>query len=229
MERAHRLYEAEVAYVDREIGRLLDRLSALALDEKTLVVLTSDHGEEFLDHGDWEHGHTLYDELLRVPLVLRQPGRVAPGRIAPAVGLVDLAPTILAHCGLPRCDSFVGRDLAPALAGGALPETDLLAYGNFWGPPRSSLRRGELAFILNPDGSAELYRWTTDPGERTDLAAGERAAAEGLRTALQRAEAEGRPRRPGSRARRPAVARAGPAALCDGLLRRRERGEGLVS
>lgn len=190
VERAHRLYEAEVAYVDREIGRLLDQLTDLGLDAGTLVVFTSDHGEEFLDHGDWEHGHTLYDELLRVPLCLRQPGRIAVRKIGSTVGHMDLAPTLLALCGLPPCESFRGRDLGAALGGASLPETDLLAYGNFWGDPWSSIRRGDHALLTRPGRASQMYRWTSDPGERSDLAAGERPAAESLQAALERAQAE---------------------------------------
>ena len=190
VERAHRLYEAEVAYVDAEIGRLLDRVGELGLDARTLVVFTADHGEEFLDHGDWEHGHTLYDEILRVPLCLRQPGRIASRRIASPVGHLDLGPTILAWCGLPASESFRGRDLAPALAGKALPEADLLAYGSFWADPLSSIRRGDLELIARPDGSSQLYRWTTDPREEKDLSSIEPSTAEGLRAALEREQAE---------------------------------------
>ncbi len=89
VERAEKLYDGEVASVDQEIGRLLDGLSGLGIDESTLVVLTADHGEEFLDHGDWEHGHTLYDELVHVPLLLRQKGRISPRRVDAAVGHID--------------------------------------------------------------------------------------------------------------------------------------------
>jgi arylsulfatase A-like enzyme len=190
VERAHRLYDAEVAYVDREIGRLLGKLSSLSLDERTLVVFTSDHGEEFLDHGDWEHGHTLYDELLRVPFCLRQPGRIAPRRIPSPVGHMDLAPTVLSLCGLAPAPSFLGRDVSPALDGASLEPVDLLAYGNFWGDPRASLRRDDLALITQQDGRAELYRWTTDPTEQHDLAARESPVADELRAALEREQAE---------------------------------------
>jgi arylsulfatase A-like enzyme len=190
VERAHRLYEAEVAFVDDEIGRLIDRLSALGLDENTLVIVTSDHGEEFLDHGDWEHGHTLYDELLRVPLVLRQTGRLAPRRVEATVGLVDLAPTILERCGLSACKSFRGRDLSPALSGRDLPEAELLSYGNFWGPPLSGLRFGDLAFVQHPDGRAELFRWTSDPSELDDRSTVDPAGRDRIQDHLQRAQAE---------------------------------------
>jgi hypothetical protein len=78
--RAAALYDAEVAFTDSEVGRLLAGLDELGLAERTIVVATSDHGEEFLDHGGFEHGHTLYAELTHVPLIVRAPG-LAPGRV----------------------------------------------------------------------------------------------------------------------------------------------------
>jgi choline-sulfatase len=193
VERAERLYDGEVAYVDQEIGRLLDGVSELALDSTTLVAFTADHGEEFLDHGDWEHGHTLYDELLRIPLILRQSGRLAPRQFADTVGHVDLAPTLLALCSLPPCPSFQGRDLSPVvlgLSGAQLPPAVLLGWGNFWGQPLASLREGELQLILKPDGRSELYRWTVDPLEHHDLALSEIETADRLRRTLERVQRE---------------------------------------
>ena len=176
VERAEKLYDGEVAYTDQEVGRLLDALSRMGLDETTLVVFTADHGEEFLDHGGWEHGHTLYDELLHVPLILRQKGRIAPRAVSAPVGLVDLAPTLCAQCGLPRPKSFTGRDLAPLLRGEAIEPALWLAYGNFWGPPLVSLRDSEFKLIVTPAAKnaaekRELYRWRDDPHELRDLQA----------------------------------------------------------
>ncbi|HEV8111746.1 MAG TPA: sulfatase [Planctomycetota bacterium] len=190
VDRARLLYDGEVAYVDQEVGRLLDGLGSLALDANTLVVLTADHGEEFLDHGDWEHGHSLYDELLEVPLLVRQPGRVAPRVVDAPVGHVDIGPTLLAWCGLPGNAAFRGRDLAPALAGAALAPTPLLAFGNFWGPPLASLRDQDFQLIVRPDGKRELYRWRSDPNEQHDLAAEEPAVAAALAAQLEKARAD---------------------------------------
>jgi len=75
------LYDEEVRFTDAGIGRLLERLQVLGLDEDTIVILTADHGEEFLDHGDLGHTGSLYEELVRVPLILRGPGRTTPGSV----------------------------------------------------------------------------------------------------------------------------------------------------
>lgn len=112
--RVRSLYDGEVSENDESFGRLLDRLRALGLDDDTLVVFTSDHGEEFWDHGGRWHGTTLFEESVRVPLVVRGPGVAAGRRSAPAVGLVDLAPSVLERLGLPIPDGLQGR---PVLGG----------------------------------------------------------------------------------------------------------------
>jgi choline-sulfatase len=195
IERAERLYEAELAYVDAQVGRLLDGLQRLGIEDDTLVVLTADHGEEFLDHGGFEHGHTLYDELTRVPLVLRLPGHLPPGRAVPGVAaLVDVAPTLCELAGIETPSSFVGRSLTDALHGGDLTARPILAHGNFWGQPLVSWRSGRWKLILNPqhpgenegaEPRVELYDLDADPAEREDL-----ASREPQRVKLLRAEYE---------------------------------------
>jgi len=171
VERAERLYDGEIAYTDHEIGRLLAGLDELGLTASTLVVVTADHGEEFLDHGGFEHGHTLYDELLRVPLILRLPSLLPPRRIARRVRLIDVAPTLCELTGVPAAESFAGRSLLAPEA--ELSDRPVLAHGNFWGPPGMSWYSGPYKLILTPDAagtpSAELYLPAEDPGERRDL------------------------------------------------------------
>ncbi|MBI5362517.1 MAG: sulfatase [Planctomycetes bacterium] len=180
--RAEQLYDGEVAYTDAEVGRLIDGLAAAGLDANTLVVVVADHGEEFLDHGDWEHGHSLHDELLHVPMLLRQKGRIAARVVEGPVGTIDLAPTVCGLAGVPPSPDFRGRDLSPALAGSALSPHSLCAFGNFWGAPHASLRTAEWKLIERPGGGAggstvsELYRWTEDAREKVDRAASEPAA-----------------------------------------------------
>lgn len=193
VKRAEKLYDGEVAFTDHEIGRLLDGLARLGLDETTLVVFTADHGEEFLDHGGWEHGHSLYDELLHVPLILRQKGRIAPRVVTQPVAHIDVAPTLCALGQVPPAPSFTGRDLSPLLKGEAVRPEPSIAYGNFWGRPLSSLRDGEFKLIVRPaqGGSAEkreLYRWTTDPRELHDLQVSEPEISARLAAQLARLE-----------------------------------------
>ncbi len=90
------LYDGEVRFSDEVTGRILDRLDELGLAEDTLVIIVSDHGEEFFEHGRMEHGGTMYQEVLHVPLIVRLPGRIPAGeRIGESISLIDLYPTIL--------------------------------------------------------------------------------------------------------------------------------------
>ncbi len=168
--RARGLYDGEVAYTDNAIGRLLDGLAARGLEAGTIVVLTADHGEEFGEHGSWEHGHTHYDELLHVPLVVRAPG-VAPRVVHEPVGLVDVAPTLCSLASLTPSPAFRGRDLAAALRAqsGLPPLTCLTAYGNFWGAALSSWRDAQWK-LIEGGPAPQLFAWTRDLREREDRA-----------------------------------------------------------
>lgn len=126
-DRAHieRAYDAEIREMDRDLGRFFDWLKAHGLYERALVVLTSDHGEEFGEHGwvGW-HAHTLYDEVLRVPLLIKLPLSAHGGSTVDAMARgVDLAPTVLDLLGLPAADSFEGVSLSPRIRGegGSVP------------------------------------------------------------------------------------------------------------
>ena len=179
-------YDNNIRYADHEIGRLLD-----ALDEDDLVVLFSDHGEEFFEHGGFEHGHTLYDELLRVVLLLRAPS-LAPARISQPVSLIDLAPTVLDLLGLPHDDMY-GRSLIDLAKGSAAAQKEVDARSLGFGWPLY----GSEAWGFLKDGE----KWTTtagrvahyeldrDAGEQHDLAARSRSPAtliQPLRVALAR-------------------------------------------
>jgi arylsulfatase A-like enzyme len=113
-------YDASIAAVDAELGRFLDLLRELDLERDTLVVLLSDHGEEFLEHGGFGHGRTLYDEVLRIPLIMRGPG-IAPRRDRTPVTLADVGPTLLSLCGLPGLPGAGGRPLLPEPADATSP------------------------------------------------------------------------------------------------------------
>ncbi len=127
-----RLYDAQVRFVDREIARLLETLGREGLAQRTLVVVTADHGEELWEHGNFEHGHTLYDEVTRVPLLIAGPG-VAPERRREPVSLVDLAPAILGWAGIRPQEELEGIDLLARSRRKALNRPGVFLSGTLYG------------------------------------------------------------------------------------------------
>lgn len=109
------MYDSEIALVDQRIRELYD---LFAWDRNTLLVITSDHGEEFWDHGHYHHDKTLYDEVLRVPLLVRDPtGRFPPGRVGESVSLLDVLPTVAELAGVERDPRWMGSSLVPMMKG----------------------------------------------------------------------------------------------------------------
>lgn len=164
-------YDEEIAFVDQEVSRLLATLFAQKQD--LFVILTSDHGEEFFDHGGFEHGHTHYQELLRVPLLMWGPG-VAPGRVKEAVSLIDIAPTILDALGAEAdLGDALGRSFW-SLARGE-PQTSsraLVAETMLYGEQIRSLLEWPLKVIdAGDDDGLKLFDLERDPMEERDLAA----------------------------------------------------------
>jgi arylsulfatase A-like enzyme len=159
-------YDAEIAEADAALGSLVDTMRSRR--PGALVIVTADHGEEFGEHGGRYHGTTVYEEQVRVPLVVSAPGRVRTGRIAEPVQLVDLLPTTLAGLGMPRPAQVRGRDLGTLWARGegtgeghAFSETERLAM----------LARGAQRLVCDRRASAcALYDLATDPGQTRSLA-----------------------------------------------------------
>ncbi|UCF66513.1 MAG: sulfatase-like hydrolase/transferase [Acidobacteriota bacterium] len=163
-------YRGEIAYVDAQLGRLIDRLSAEELFDDTLVIITADHGEGLMDHGELSHGVFLYDSTLQVPLIMHHRASLpANRRVSGVVGLVDVFATILDAMGLQANDDADGRSLWPAARGltPAAPGTvfaesqmPLLEYG--WSPLRA-VRTADWKYIDAPQ--PELYDLDIDPAE----------------------------------------------------------------
>lgn len=126
-----RKYRGEVRYVDKQVGRLLDRIRILGLEDEVAVIVTSDHGEGLGDHGHLEHGRNLFGELLRVPLIVAGPGIPKAARLAGPVQLEDLHPTILTLLGISREDSSKtdGLDLTSWLTGAETEPPRTKTYG----------------------------------------------------------------------------------------------------
>jgi arylsulfatase A-like enzyme len=183
-------YDGSVREMDTELERLMERLRELGLDQRTLLVFTSDHGEEFFEHGLEGHGQSAYQELTHVPLIVRYPGVVPSGRtVDETVGLVDVMPTMLALSRLPVPEQVQGQSLAPLLKATAGPGTwkprpvftDRPAAPHFASPaPRASETLSVIhegwKLVWNrkrPAGAPELelYDHRRDPGDLRNVAA----------------------------------------------------------
>jgi len=167
-------YDAAIAYVDANIGRLVRTLKARGLADRTLIVITADHGEEFFERGSWGHGATLHRELLEVPLILVDPRRPGDGmRIPDPVRLLDVAPTVLDALGLGALEGAQGQSLWPLVTGTPLDFDPLLfAETSIEKLNMVSLTQGPLKLISNfKNESQQVYDLDQDPEERSDLAA----------------------------------------------------------
>lgn len=187
------LYDGEVRYVDTYLGELWAFLQEAGLYENTLIVLTGDHGEEFQEHGGWWHGQTLYEEQLRVPLIVKYPGGARAGTVVEEYArTLDVAPTVVDAVGLAVPTTWQGRSLWSDTA----PPAYLFAEEELEGNVLRSVQQGDYKLILanrdNPRGlpAEALYNLGADPSERVNRAPEETAWAATLREVLGRAQAE---------------------------------------
>ena len=170
IERLEKLHNGEIAYLDSQIGNLLAELTQRELDSETVIVITADHGEEFGDHGGIEHAHTLYDELIHVPLIIRTPDTNSPSVVPTNVRLIDIAPTLCDLTGLDSPPSFIGKSLIGLLNKQPEPDRPILSHANMWGPTSFAWREGTLKIIrqVKPE-RIELFDTKTDPAEKKNI------------------------------------------------------------
>jgi arylsulfatase A-like enzyme/Flp pilus assembly protein TadD len=183
-------YRAEVLYVDSLIGRLLDWLDEADLADRTLLVVTADHGESLGEHGEDTHGFFVYESTIRVPLLVRGPNLPAGRRVGHLVRLLDVTPTVLELVGVDRPKEIDGVGLFSP--GGDVRALDLEAYAEAFVPrlyygwsELQSWRRGGLKFIRAP--RSELYDLDADPAETRNLIEESPEVALGLRREIERA------------------------------------------
>jgi len=163
------LYYGEVSYHDEQLGLFLEALRERGLLDDTLLVVTNDHGEELYDHGRLGHGHSLYEELLRAPLLLRYPPVFEAGRrVSDIVEAVDLAPTILEVLDLRPLSDADGISLLPLLRGEPI-QRPTYAISEFL-EGRRSLRVANWKLERSSGDSVKLFDLDADPGEQTNLA-----------------------------------------------------------
>ena len=164
--RIRALYREDVDSVDREVGALLDWMDARGLTPRTAIVLTADHGEEFWDHGGLEHGRTLYEEVLRVPLVVAAQGQ-KPATRGDLTTVLDVAPTLLALAGTDP-HGHPGADLLdPRAAGTRVLPLGQTLFGEDW----SGCRAASWKYARSESGEERVYDLDQDPGERRNVAA----------------------------------------------------------
>lgn len=156
-------YDRTIREADDLVGGLLETLARLGLDERTLVVVTSDHGEAFGEHGFAGHGFSPHYEALDVPLIFRGPGIPPDTRISTPVSIVDLTPTILDVLGLPPLAQSQGVSLAPAFAGRPLNQTRPLFF-SWLRPGAYGVRADTTKFHYTADGH-ETFDVSSDPNE----------------------------------------------------------------
>ena len=184
-ERQHleRLYDLEVAQLDDALGVLFDQLRQRGWWERTTIVLVSDHGEEFYDHGDWEHGHTLYEELIHVPFVVKPRGELGTRRFGPQAAPISLTqlPAVVT--------ALVDGDDPSSADGGS--ESLPLASAVFYGPAQTAVGSADLKLIVDEGLSRiRVFDRLADPGERFILGVERPGVAELLARAAAGAQDE---------------------------------------
>ncbi len=179
------LYDGEIAFTDQQIGRLLDALQARGVLANTIVVLHSDHGEEFWEHGSCDHGHTQNEELLRVPLVIAWPDHVPAGRVVEErVRALDLYATLLELAGIPIPGGVDAATLVPLFQETGAPRAVIAEAVHAGKREIKAILRGDLKLVVRGGSEIHYYDLDQDPGEHADRAATEPERVEILRKFL---------------------------------------------
>jgi arylsulfatase A-like enzyme len=187
-------YDSEIAAADEGIGALVAQVRAAR--PSTLVIVTADHGEEFSEHGGRYHGTTVYEEQVRVPLVVNAPGLLPAHRVSAPVQLVDLLPTVLEGLRVPRPARVRGADLGPWLVGqtppapASSPGSKLPGFAFSETDTQTLLARGNLRLVCaRKVGACALYDVERDPGQTTDVSASKPSELAAMRAELRAVEA----------------------------------------
>jgi len=172
LERYIDLYDGEIAYVDAAVGNLVAGVRSMGLEDSTLVLFVADHGEKFLDHGGFDHGATLYDVVIRVPMIAVWPGHIPAGEATDGtISLVDVMPTLLDLCGVPVPGGLEGKSRAEGARRGVLPVEPVYAELNIRGPYRVAERTPERKWVLDASKGEIIraYDLEDDPRETENL------------------------------------------------------------
>jgi len=176
------LYDSKIYEIDREIERLVDTLKNEGLMNKTILIITADHGNEFMDHGNIGHGSSLYDEVIHVPLIIWIPGSKAK-EVSSLVQSIDIMPTILDLIGINIPNQVQGVSLLPLIEGKNISLNEYV-YGETF-KYLSSIRSSNWKYIINLGGIEELYNLEKDPMEKNNLTNIEPKIAEQMKNKLE--------------------------------------------
>lgn len=164
-------YTAEIEYSDEWLAKVIQRLKASDLWESSLIVFWSDHGEEFWEHDSWEHGQSLFNELLHVPLLIRRPGQAERRTINQPVTLLDPMPTILDYCDVEAPEQMRGKSLLPLMRGEQRTyDCNAFLEGCIYGQIRKGLLTNNYKLIYNVyNDDFSLYDMRNDPWEQRNI------------------------------------------------------------
>jgi arylsulfatase A-like enzyme len=168
------LYERAVAYTDVQLGKLLDYLSESGLDQNTIIILLSDHGEEFLEHGRWGHWeNNLHDEILKVPLIIRVPGISEEIVVDKQVRLLDIMPTLLDICDIPLPDGLLGTSFSSLWGDNSQPYNQDFSISEMWRDEWHIIavrtEGKKLVWDNKKPGEYELFNLESDQSEIEDV------------------------------------------------------------
>ncbi len=189
-------YDGEISYSDAEFGRVMDELKQRGLYEDMLIIYTADHGEAFFEHGLGSHGHSLFEYLMHVPLVIKFPGNAQSGhRVTERASLNDVVPTLLAYLDIDPADQLDGVDLVDLVAGNGPQDRPLFFQTDHtlscFDPPMRSIldgvRLGNFKYITqqSPAQREFLFDLVADPQEKTNLINSDPAVVAELKTVLR--------------------------------------------
>lgn len=171
-QRLEALHDGEITYHDREMTTFVARLRELGLYDDIIFVVTSDHGEEFNEHGSFGHGHSIFQELLHVPLMVRWNGVIDPRRIGPTVSTLDISPTLLEATGIGIPEEFEGHSLLSTARGHARPGP-AIAFSDKLDDRRVATAAG-YKLVIRANLTWAIFNLRTDPGEQDQVDNGNR-------------------------------------------------------
>jgi len=189
LERLIGQYDGDIAYGDQQFGRFIEELKRRGVYDDAVILFVSDHGEEFLEHGGWLHGRSVFDELVRIPMIVKFPGaRGAASRVKQMVALSDVLPTVLEAVGLPVPDPpvIIGRPLQ-GVAFSKVPEPPVVSEISHRSFVSSGIRTGEAKYIrrFSPQTDELYFDLARDPKEQKNLMGENPAGARRLRAAVE--------------------------------------------